>query len=48
MFPERYGLNTLKLLILPTERICVFRMVLTINSDCFPNSINRLGFVAEM
>jgi hypothetical protein len=28
--------NTLKLCILPTECICVFRMVLTINSDCFP------------
>jgi hypothetical protein len=28
--------NTLKLYILPTPRICVFRMVLTINSDCFP------------
>jgi hypothetical protein len=31
--------------ILPTQCICVFRMVLTINSDL--NSINRLGFVAE-
>jgi hypothetical protein len=28
--------NTLTLRILPTEGICVFRMVLTINSDCFP------------
>jgi hypothetical protein len=28
--------NTLKLCILPTECICVFRMVLTINSDCSP------------
>jgi hypothetical protein len=26
----------------------MFRMVLTVNSDCFPNSINRLGFVAEI
>jgi hypothetical protein len=25
-----------KLYILPTQCICVFRMVLTINSDCFP------------
>jgi hypothetical protein len=28
--------NTLKLCILPTQCICVFRMVLTINSNCFP------------
>jgi hypothetical protein len=28
--------KTLKLCILPTERICVFPMVLTINSDSFP------------
>jgi hypothetical protein len=28
--------NTLKLCILPTQCVCVFRMVLTINSDCFP------------
>jgi hypothetical protein len=28
--------NTPKLYILPTQCICVFRMVLTINSDCFP------------
>jgi hypothetical protein len=28
--------NTLKLCILPTQCICVFHMVLTINSDCFP------------
>jgi hypothetical protein len=34
-------------LYLSSQRICVFRMILTINSDCFPNSINRLGFVAE-
>jgi hypothetical protein len=33
--------------LLPTECICVFRMVLAINSDCFPNSINHLIFVAE-
>jgi hypothetical protein len=31
LFPVRYGLS-----FLPTECICVFRMVLTINSDCFP------------
>jgi hypothetical protein len=37
----------LKLYILPTQCICVLHMVLTINNDCFPNSINRLGFVAE-
>jgi hypothetical protein len=28
--------NIPKLCILPTECICVFRTVLTINSDCFP------------
>jgi hypothetical protein len=28
--------DILKLCILPTECICVFRVVLTINSDCFP------------
>jgi hypothetical protein len=28
--------NTPKLCILPTECICVFHMVLTVNSDCFP------------
>jgi hypothetical protein len=28
--------NTLKLCILPTQCICVFRVVLTINTDCFP------------
>jgi hypothetical protein len=28
--------NTSKLCILPTQCICVFRMVLAINSDCFP------------
>jgi hypothetical protein len=28
--------NALKLCIPPTQCICVFRMVLTINSDCFP------------
>jgi hypothetical protein len=33
--------NTLKLCFLPTQSVCMFRMVLTINS------INRLGFVAE-
>jgi hypothetical protein len=28
--------NTLKLCILPTQWICVFRMVLTVNRDCLP------------
>jgi hypothetical protein len=28
--------DTLTLRILPTQCICVFSMVLTINSDCFP------------
>jgi hypothetical protein len=28
-----------KLYILPTESICVFHMVLTINSDCFPDDL---------
>jgi hypothetical protein len=37
-----------KLCILPSECICMFRTVLTVNSDCFPNSINRLDFVAEL
>jgi hypothetical protein len=27
--------NTLKLYILPTECICVFRMVLAVSNDCF-------------
>jgi hypothetical protein len=39
--------NILKLYILPTECITIFRMVLTINSDFSLNSINRLDFVAE-
>jgi hypothetical protein len=34
IFTTRF--NTLKLCILPTQSICVFRMVLTINSDSFP------------
>jgi energy-converting hydrogenase Eha subunit A len=29
--------SILKLCILPKERVCVFGMVLPINSDCFPN-----------
>jgi hypothetical protein len=36
MFPVRYELNSYIYCILLTECICVFRMVLTINSDCFP------------
>jgi hypothetical protein len=31
-----YHFNILQLCILPTQCMCVFRMVLTINSDCFP------------
>jgi hypothetical protein len=34
LIPTRF--NILKFCILPTECICVFRTVLTINSDCFP------------
>jgi hypothetical protein len=33
--PVKYELNILKLFILLIECICVFRMVLTINNDCF-------------
>jgi hypothetical protein len=33
VFPVRYGLS-----FRPTECICVFRMVLTINTDCFLNT----------
>jgi hypothetical protein len=33
-----------ELILLPTECICV----LTINSNCFPKSINRLVFVMGM
>jgi hypothetical protein len=38
VFSVRYELNLYILFrrILPTECICVFRMALTINSDCFP------------
>jgi hypothetical protein len=35
-----------KTCILATVCIYVLRMILTINSDCFPNGINRFGFVA--
>jgi hypothetical protein len=38
----------LKLWILPTERICVFRMILIIKASVSLNIINRLVFVAEM
>jgi hypothetical protein len=38
VFPVRY-----KLCILPTHCICVFRMVLTINSDCFPKEHYPVG-----
>jgi hypothetical protein len=30
-----------------TRCICLFRMVVATNGDSFPNSINRLGSVAE-
>jgi hypothetical protein len=36
--------NIKNICILPTERVCMFRMVLAINCDCFPK---QLGFVAE-
>jgi hypothetical protein len=39
--------NTLQHRILRTWCICVFRMVLTVNSDCSLNSINRFGFVVD-
>jgi hypothetical protein len=45
IFTKRF--NITKFYILPTKCAYVFYTVLTINSDCFPNSINRLGFVAE-
>jgi hypothetical protein len=35
-------------LILPTERIFVFRTILTTSSDIFLNSINRLVFAVAM
>jgi hypothetical protein len=39
VFPVRYELNTyihVLFIYRPTQYICVFRMVLTVNSDCFP------------
>jgi hypothetical protein len=39
--------NILKFWVLPTEYICVFHMVLTINSDCFSKQHNRFASVAE-
>jgi hypothetical protein len=36
-----------KLLILSTEHVSAFYMVLAKNSDCFLNSINRLIFAAD-
>jgi hypothetical protein len=35
--------NMLKLYIPPTQCICVFHMVLTINSDCFPKHHELVG-----
>jgi hypothetical protein len=35
--------NTLKLCILPTQCICVFRMVVTINSDFYPKQHQPVG-----
>jgi hypothetical protein len=43
MFPVRYELNKLKLYILRTQCICVYRMVLTTNSDCFPKQHYPVG-----
>jgi hypothetical protein len=40
--------NILKLCILPTVCVCVYRMILTINSDCLPKNGNQLDFVVEM
>jgi hypothetical protein len=37
-----------ELWILPTQCICVLRMVHTINNECSPNSINLSVLVAEM
>jgi hypothetical protein len=36
-----------ELCLLPKLCISVFRMILTINSNCYPNSINRLDFVMD-
>jgi hypothetical protein len=41
VFPVRY-----KLYILPTQCICVFRMVLTINSDRFPYLCNGVQCIS--
>jgi hypothetical protein len=40
--------NIQKLRILPTGRIYVFPMVITLNGDYLPKQINRLAFVTEM
>jgi hypothetical protein len=40
-------LNILKLCSLPTDCICEFHTVLTINSDSFPTGVNRSVLVAE-
>jgi hypothetical protein len=39
--------NILELCILPTECVCVFRVVLTINSDCFPKQHQPVGLCNE-
>jgi hypothetical protein len=39
--------NILKLGILRIHCVCVFHMIPTINSDCFPKQHYRFGFVAE-
>jgi hypothetical protein len=39
--------NALKLCILPTECIYVFRIILKLTATVFLNNINRLAFVAE-
>jgi hypothetical protein len=40
--------NILKFCILPTQCICVFHVVLTVNRDFSLNSINLLAFVAVL
>jgi hypothetical protein len=41
VFPRRYGLS-----VLSTDCICVFRVVLTINSDCLTKQHYRFGFLS--
>jgi hypothetical protein len=42
-----YHLLEHEIIHLATQCSCVFRMVLTTNSESFPNSINRLGSVVQ-